>query len=206
MAKKDNIYFDNFTKCADLAYQAAVLLESALKNFDVNEIDKKREEIHEIEHAADAAKHEMIAELVRAFITPIERDDILRLSQLIDDVTDAIDDILIHIYINNIRTLRPDSIPFAGLIVTCCKSLKDMMVEFADFKKSKRLIDCVIDVNRLEEEGDVMYLNAMRELHTTSTDPIEIIVWREIYDYLEKCCDACEHIADVVESISIQNS
>ena len=58
----------------------------------------------------------------------------------------------------------------------------------------------------LEEEGDRLFIESMRRLHAEVTDPIEIIAWREIYVYLEKCCDACEHVADVVESVIMKNT
>lgn len=63
-----------------------------------------------------------------------------------------------------------------------------------------------MEINALEEEGDRVYMEIMRKLHTEVTDPLEIIAWREIYDYLEKCCDACEHVADVVESVMMKNT
>ena len=81
-----------------------------------------------------------------------------------------------------------------------------MLEEFADFKRSKGLRDHIIRINTLEEEADQQFINSMRTLHTTCTDPIEIIVWREIFLYLEKCVDACEHVADTVESVVMKNS
>ena len=61
-------------------------------------------------------------------------------------------------------------------------------------------------INTLEEEADQLFIDSMRDLHTTCTDPIQIIVWRELYIYLEKCVDACEHVADTVESVVMKNS
>ena len=62
------------------------------------------------------------------------------------------------------------------------------------------------EINRLEEVGDDLYVACMRNLHTTSTDPLEIIAWREIYEFFEKCCDTCENVADIIESIVIGNT
>ena len=81
-----------------------------------------------------------------------------------------------------------------------------MMEEFADFKKSKEIYQRIVDINALEEEGDRLFIQSMRRLHTDVADPIEIIAWREIFVYLEKCCDACEHVADAVESVMMKNS
>ena len=84
--------------------------------------------------------------------------------------------------------------------------VKLMLKEFASFRHSKSLRDHIIAINTLEEQADQVFVTSMRELHTTCTDPVEIICWREVYFYLEKCTDACEHVADVVEQIVMKNS
>ena len=83
---------------------------------------------------------------------------------------------------------------------------KELLEEFADFKRSKKLKEQIIRINDLEEESDRLFMSSMRDLHTQSTDPLRIIAWREIYGYLEYCADACEHAADVVESVVMKNS
>ena len=207
MAKKsDNYYFENFIQCVECGCQAAMMLEENLANFDVNRLSENLDELHKIEHDADKKKHEMMGVLVKAFITPIEREDIILLSQCIDEVTDQIEDVLIRIYINNVHTIRPEALQFTKVIIRCCKVLKEIMEEFANFKKSKTLHGLIIEINALEEEGDRLFIDSMRRLHTEVTDPLEIIAWREIYNFLEKCCDACEHVADAVESVMMKNT
>src|SRR5699024_9774859 len=159
-----------------------------------------------IEHAADDKKHELLNVLAKAFITPIEREDIILLSQNIDEVTDKIEDVLLRIYCNNVQKIRPEALELSRLVIRCCEEAKLMAEEFADFKRSKSLRDHIIRINTLEEEADQQFINSMRTLHTTCMDPIEIIVWREIFLYLEKCVDACEHVADTVESVVMKNS
>ena len=204
--KSDSYYFQNFIECVECGCQAAKMLEDNLNHFDTGLLQDKLDELHRIEHDADKKKHEMMAVLVKAFITPIEREDIILLSQSIDEVTDKIEDVLIRIYINNVQQIRPEALAFIKVIIRCCEALKEVMEEFADFRKSKTLHDLIIEINALEEEGDRLFIESMRRLHAEVTDPIEIIAWREIYVYLEKCCDACEHVADVVESVIMKNT
>lgn len=207
MSKKmDRFYFDNFVESAHVSCEASKMLKNVLSNFDVATLAESRVALHEIEHKGDSKRHEMTAVIVRAFITPIEREDILKLSQYIDDVTDSIEDILIRIYINNVTQIRPDSLEFMDIVIKCCEAMEEMLKEFHNFKKSKKLNELIIEINRLEEVGDDLYVACMRNLHTTSTDPLEIIAWREIYEFFEKCCDTCENVADIIESIVIANS
>ena len=188
--------------CRDVVVQGNPRVYKALRD----QLAAVLDELHRIEHDADKKKHEMMAVLVKAFITPIEREDIILLSQSIDEVTDKIEDVLIRIYINNVQQIRPEALAFIKVIIRCCEALKEVMEEFADFRKSKTLHGLIIEINALEEEGDRLFIESMRRLHAEVTDPIEIIAWREIYVYLEKCCDACEHVADVVESVIMKNT
>ena len=207
MAKKsDNYYFENFIECVECGCQAARMLEENLADFDVHQLSDKLNELHKIEHDADKKKHEMMAVLVKAFITPIEREDIILLSQNIDEVTDKIEDVMLRLYYNNIQSIRPDSLELVSIVVKSCDMVKLMLKEFASFRHSKSLRDHIIAINTLEEQADQVFVTSMRELHTTCTDPVEIICWREVYFYLEKCTDACEHVADVVEQIVMKNS
>lgn len=207
MAKKqDSVYFDSFIKCTDYSCQAAHMLEETMANFDVEKMADQMEAIHTIEHAADMEKHELLNTLIKAFITPIDREDIILLSQNIDDLTDNIEDVLIRIYYNNIRTIHPDALELMRIVCRCCEAVKVMMEEFADFRHSKKLHEQIIKINSMEEEADKVYIDSMHRLHTNCTDPMTVMTWREIYSYLEKCADACEHVADTVESVIMKNS
>ncbi|MEG1997518.1 MAG: DUF47 family protein, partial [Clostridiales bacterium] len=155
MSKKtENYYFNNFIESINLTCEAAIMLNACLTNFDASVLPQKLDEMHEIEHQGDNKKHKLTSEIVRAFITPIERDDIIQLSQNIDNVTDSIEDILIHIYINHITVIPPEAIEFSEVVIRCCQATRNMMEEFRHFKKSKRLRELVIEINRIEETGD----------------------------------------------------
>lgn len=204
--KKDSYYFENFVSCVECSTRAAKMLQENLIHFRRENLKEKLDAIHQVEHDADRKKHEMMAVLVQAFITPIEREDIILLSQCLDEVTDKIEDVMIRLYIDNVRDIRPEAIEFATLLIQCCEALSRLMQEFEHFKKSKVLSDYLIRINELEEQGDQLYIRSMRRLHKETDNVIDIITWREIFTYLEKCCDACEHVADAVESVIMKNT
>lgn len=204
--KKGNDYFEMMAELVTYSCEAASLLNEILKDFNAAQLEEKLEKMHEIEHTADIKKHDMMNKLVKEFITPIERGDIIELSHQIDNVTDAVEDVLVRLYMFNINSLRSEALEFCSIIIESCTKLKKLMDEFRNYKKSTTIRDLIIDINALEEEADRLYTKSMRNLFTTSTDPIEIITWKDNFYFFEKCCDACEAAADVVECVIMKNS
>jgi len=204
--KRDYNYFNKFVELVGYSCKCAEILHETLISFDPTTIEAKLEELHKIEHAGDLSKHELMARLATEFIAPIEREDIVKLSQEIDDITDAIEDVLIKIHMYNVTSIKPEVIEFSDLISKCCAALKIAVEEFSNFKKSSTLNEKIIEVNQLEEVGDKLYYETVHKLFLNSNDALELFVWTEVYDRLEKCCDACEEAADVIESIVMKNS
>lgn len=202
---KKNDYFDMMEELVGFSARAARLLLDYLTDFNAEQIEKKSEELHKIEQEADEAKHQALAMLMREFITPIERDDIFRLIQIIDDVTDAIDDVAINLYMYNIRSIPRDAISLAALVERCTKALAETMKELRHFKRSTTLQPLIVKVNSIESEADGVYIKAMRALITSGGDPLVIMGVREVYACLESCCDLCEHAADVIENTIMMN-
>lgn len=204
--KKDFNYFKAFVDLSKGSLKAAELLSTTLHNFDVNKIEEKIKEMHTIEHNADLERHEIMNRLIKEFLPPIEREDIISLADNIDDVIDSIEDVLIGIGMYNVQTIRPEIVKFTDIIMDCCKSMSAALTEFEHFKRSQTLHDAIIEVNRLEEVADQLYINGVRNLYKTSKDPIELMVWTEIYRLIEKCCDQCEEVANDIENIVMKNS
>ncbi|MGL4736920.1 MAG: DUF47 domain-containing protein [Cellulosilyticaceae bacterium] len=204
--RKDFDYFAMFVEAVEYACDAATMLHRILGHFETAKLEEQMRAMHEIEHAADNIKHEMMKELARAFITPIEREDIILLAQEIDDVTDAIEDVLLHLYMFNIQTIRPEALRFTGIIEKCCEALKVALEALPNFKKPELLSKSIVEVNGFEEMGDSMYKEAMHTLYRDVKDPIEVMSWSRMFTCLEKCCDTCEHVADAVETIVMKNS
>ncbi len=205
--KKGNDYFEMFVRLADFSCSAAKQLCGIIGRFDPEKMPEEMKSMHVIEHSADVEKHNMMKLLAREFITPIEREDIFLLAQELDNVTDSIDDVTMRIYMYNIRAIRPDAVRFAQLIQRCTDALREAMAAFSDFRKhSAKVNECVITVNALEEEGDRLYTEAIRRLYCSGLGHLEIIAWTEVFERLEMCCDACEHVSDVIESVVMKNT
>ena len=206
MAKADRFYYENFLTAADCCGKAAVYLQECLTNYDYANIKEMLTKMHELEHSADGVKHEMSAALAKAFVTPLEREDMALISANIDEVADFIEEVLQRIYVNRIQTVMPEAVQFAGMIVECCDMMKQMLSELPNFKKPKKLHELIIALSHKEEECDQLYLEATLKAADFSTDPLVVMFWRDIYDRLEKCADACEHVGDSIETIVMKNN
>ena len=207
MARKQNYdYFGVFVKVADYICQAAAMVDETMRDFSREGLPERMEKVHAIEHKADVQKHEMVKALAREFLPPIEVEDVAEAAQLLDDVVDLVEDVMIKLYTFNIDSIRADALIFSDIIVKCSGALKDAVVQFGSFKKNKGMVDSIVEINRWEGEGDALYTKAMHELHATSKDPVEILVWSRMFDCLERCCDAMEHVADFIENTVMKNS
>ncbi len=206
MAKSDRLYYENFTAAAQCCNKAAAYLQECLTNYDYANIHTMLKEMHALEHAADGVKHEMTSMLAKAFVTPMDREDMAQISANIDEVADFIEEVLQRIYVNRIQTVMPEAIAFAEKIVECCQLMTEMLGELPNFKKPKKLHEMIINLSHKEEECDRLYLEATLKAADFSTDVLTVIFWREIFDKLEKCADACEHVGDSIETIVMKNS
>ena len=206
MAKGDKFYFENFAASTALSKQAAEYLVSCLENYDPSKIEEMLATMHEIEHQADVKKHEMNAALAKAFVTPVDREDLDMLSHQLDDVTDQIEEVLQMLYLNNIQTVDPAAVTFAKNIVKSCELLCQLMSEFENFKRSKKIHDLIVALNDVEEDCDKLYLTSLRTLMVNGAEALTVIAWRDVYGRLEACADACEHVSDCVGSVIMKNT
>ena len=204
--KADRFYYENFREAAEHCCRAADYLVECLSSYKPDRIREMLEKMHEIEHSADKKKHEMSAALAKAFVTPIDREDLAELSQNIDEVCDVIEEILQKFYINQIQTVTRDGLLFAKKIADCCRLMKDMLSELENFKKPEKLHAMIVELNHTEEECDAIYLESALRVREQRSDVLEIVAWREIYHCMESCADACEHVADSVETIVMKNT
>ena len=206
MAKNRIDYFQVFSNMTEHSLRAAKLLNEIILNFNAETLPKKIAEMHEIEHAADDEKHRMMENLVKEFLPPIEREDINSMCHLLDSVTDDIEDVLLKLYTYNVTKLRSEALDFKEIINRCCEKLVEAIAEFANFKKSVKLKEYIIEINKLEEEGDRLYTNAVRRLFTSTDSAVELIIWRETFHRFEECCDSFESVADLIETVVMKNS
>ena len=111
-SKPDRFYFENFVSAAECCCNAAKYLETCLTHYDHREIETMLQKMHAYEHEADAIKHQMSSALAKAFVTPIDREDLAEISQNIDEVADCIEEVLQRFYVDRIEVVTQEAIEF----------------------------------------------------------------------------------------------
>lgn len=206
MAKKNNDYFKLLEQQTSYCVEASNLLEEILCKFNSDNINAYRTQMHDIEHAADKIHHDILNKLSTEFITPIDQEDILRLAQIIDDITDALDQVVMEFYMYHIHHVPEKAAELSKIVNRCVSALHEAAGELKNFKKPAALRELVVKVNDIETEADVVYTDAIYDLFDSSADVRELFGTKAVFESLESCCDLCEHATDVIEQVIIKNT
>lgn len=204
--KNEFNYFDEFAKSANLAKGAAEELKNYIFNFEKTPSDLEMKKIHEIENDADKNLHELKNYLLKDFLPPIDREDIIAIAHKIDDLVDGIDEVIIDINIYNITKITENMKKSISLLKDAALQVNDLIVEFKNLKKIKEIKDKIIEINKIEEQADRFYEESIKELYKNEKDFIQIVKWSKVYETVEECFDACENIADCIEEVLVKNS
>lgn len=200
-------YFALFEKGIEISRKSAKTLQTS---FTDGVIDKDEIALLKaLEHEGDKHVHECTNLIADAFITPIDRSDMMEMVRAIEAITDSIDDIGNQIYMMHISTANATAVKLVELIVQSCEGLCKLMTEFKQFKKNiKTIKEMTVFVNHLEEEGDAIYSEAMRALFDPASkmEMIDVIRLQNLYNTMENSLDYCEDVADIVEKIIISNT
>lgn len=205
--KKFN-YFDAFENHVDLACQEAELLIEVIESFSTSDaLLPEIERAHDLEHRGDEISHDVFSALAVDFVTPIEREDIIAMTQSLDDILDYMEGTIQRFYMLNVSAMHPQAIEFARLLLKSCEALKAAMKDFRNFKNSKKLKQLIIDVSDVEEEADALFFNVIRGLFTEGReDPVNVYIWDKLFQRLENTADACEHVADTMGTVMMKNA
>jgi len=204
---RDRDFFDAFSKHAKLCVQGAQKLTELLEN--PADAEKLAREVKQIEHDADTITHQTVKRLHETWITPLDRADIHSLITSLDDVLDMIEAVSERVAIFRVRERNDIAVKLAAVLLKACKTLDKAMTHVNDVAKgSGQILEAAVEANRLENEADDLYRKALGELFNppegTTVNALEVLKWREIFDYLENATDACEDVANVLEGIVLE--
>jgi predicted phosphate transport protein (TIGR00153 family) len=199
---KEEQYFDLFLQMTLYICDAARELKGMLadKNHNYQDYSKR---IKGLEHACDELTHTISTKLNKSFITPFDREDIYMMSSALDDIVDLIDDAARAIIDFDVHEIKPYAREFAGVIEKMAEQLREIV---SILRKPKNVTQRLVEIHRLENEGDDIYHAAIRELFHEEHDPLTVLKWKEIYEKLEAAVDRCENVANIIESVIIKHT
>ena len=205
MKKEKYNYFDEFIAMSEEIVLSAQILKETLNKFDLNLLEENSEKVHELENEADKRVHQIENRLIKDFITPIDREDISLIGNRLDDIEDDIDEILINFKILNIDKIRTGINELTDLLIVCTNVVKDICLNLKNFKKIELIREKIVEINKLEEQGDRKFEKFMKDLYQNETNSVEIIKWTSIYKCFENAFDDCEKLGDFVDDVVMKN-
>lgn len=197
---RDSQFYDLFAQVASRMSGSAALLHELFK--DPLRIDHHVSAIKTLEHEADNLTHDTIDRINRTFVTPFDREDIHALAGHLDEVVDLIDGCARRVSIFHIKESRPEAVVLSEVLLRATRCIEDAVKRMKD---PKTVTAANRQLKLLEEEGDALYHEAMERLFSNSTDAIEVIKWKELYDKVEDAIDQCEDVGNTLQSIALKN-
>lgn len=201
---KEQKFFELFEESAKNIVKASLALQEMLDSWKF--VDSRVAEICEMEHHGDTITHQITSLLHRSFITPFDREDIARLANTMDDVLDYIDTATDTMFLYKIESPTERAKELVQIIVDGAKEIEKAVSGLRRRSELRQIEKRCVEINRLENMADRVYRAAIAELFENSTDIVQLIKWREIYDYLETATDRCEDVANVLEGVALKHA
>jgi len=198
---KDNVFFDLFNKAGQNTLRSAQLLLEMLETWPSSEGLSR--DILLAEQEGDKITHQLIQRLNSTFVTPIDSEDIYGLASALDDIVDYIEETSDFMVLYKIEAPMEQAVGLAGVLVKSCEQLALALERLRGFRG---LDAYLIEIHRLENEGDRIYRDAVASLFANGIDPMVVIRWKDLFGVLEKAVDATETAAHILEGIAIKNA
>jgi predicted phosphate transport protein (TIGR00153 family) len=201
---RDDKFFKLFEGSARNMVKAAQKLKELVDTWE--DVGGKLTEINDFEHEGDSITHEIMDQLHRTFVTPFDREDIAELAHSLDDVTDFIQAAADAMALYKVDRPRKEAKELSDIIVQAATEIERAMPQLRRRAELMRIIERCVEINRLENVADEIYRSAIGALFENTSDIVEIIKWREIYEHMESATDRCEDVANVLEGVAIKHA
>lgn len=181
--------------------KAANAFVEMLSNFE--NLTEQKSRIKDLEHEGDKMTHHVYTLMDKTFVTPLDREDISELTGNVDEILDYIDGAADRFVLFKIVKPTQYMVELSKVLLSATQEVHLLMTRLRNFKSAGDLIDHCRNISKYEHDADAIYRTAIAELFE-STDPIEIIKVKEIYEILEGALDRCADVADTFEDIALK--
>jgi len=204
---RDESFFDEFKKQGNKTVEGCQVFVDMLKTAQgIADVQAAAKRIANIEHECDLITHAVVAKLHTTFITPLDRNDIYRLTTKMDDIMDYIEAAAERMALYEIGVVTPDVRALADVLLQSTQCVSEAVSGFRDLKRPQSILDKCIEINRLENVADSVFRTSLARLFREEKDPITIMKWKEIFELLETATDRCEDVANIIEGVVLENS
>jgi predicted phosphate transport protein (TIGR00153 family) len=200
-APGDREFFDLFEEAGSNTVRAADLLDQLLRNWPDNK--ELGRDLLICEQDGDRITHDLISKANSTFVTPIDREDILTLASGLDDIVDFTEEAADYLGLYKIEAPMEQAQRLSHVLLQCTRQIAEAMPRLRGFRDINHF---VVEINRLENDGDRITREAIASLFDGGIDPMVVIRWKDIYERLEAAIDACERVAHILESVVIKNA
>lgn len=203
---RDEQFFTHFREAAENAAETSRVLAEVVANGA--DIERKVNHLRELEHRGDEISHRVFQSLNSTFVTPLDRDDITKLTTGLDDFVDALEEAGKRLWLYRLGAPTMPATHFSRilkeqgeLIGRAVPLLERTVANAQELRKH------VLELHRLENEADDALNIALAALYEGATDIpalIGALRWGELYQMLEDATDRAEDIADTLEGMLIK--
>jgi predicted phosphate transport protein (TIGR00153 family) len=204
---REGRFFSLFDGHAKLIVDGALALADVLRHYDnANDRAAGIKTIEDAEHGADRITHETVQLLHTTFVTPFDRDDIHRLISRMDDVLDLIQDTAESLVLYDIQKVTPEATQLAELVLRCSERVQSAVGFLASLAEAPVILKICQEIDQLESEADRVMRAAISKLFREENDVRQVIKLKAVYEALESATDKCQDVANVIESVVLENA
>ncbi|MCQ4635953.1 DUF47 family protein [Anaerovorax odorimutans] len=197
--KKEDEFFQLLMDFASKIVKVGESFVDLVSNYE--DVADKVAGIKVLETECDMQAHKILTALNASFITPFDREDIYDITKEMDDIVDSLEEVANRFIVFDVKKLKPECLTMASYIMQAIRELEVLFKHLSEVKKNSVVHEQIIEVNRIENEGDLLYRKALTELFRKEVNPIELIKWKHLYEQLETSLDSCENVANIVEGV-----
>jgi uncharacterized protein len=199
---RDEKFYQFFLQQVEIICKAADLLLEGARAGNA-QIATAAVRIRDLEQQGDEVTHEVFVRLNQTFITPLDPEDIQSLSSHLDDVLDGIEEAVHRMVSYRLTTIPSVAVELCRIVKLCAEELRKAFDALSTGSESG---EHLIEINRLEEVADQLVRSAVSDLFQNEKDPILVMKLKEVYEFLEQTTDACEDVANALQTVTVKNS
>jgi predicted phosphate transport protein (TIGR00153 family) len=204
---REGRFFVLFDSHAALIVDGARALVEVLRRYEIEgERAVGLKVIEDAEHAADRITHETVQLLHTTFVTPFDRDDIHRLISRMDDVLDLIQDTGESLVLYDVQNVTPAATELAELLLRCAERVQAAVKLMASMSEARAMLEICQEIDKLESDADKVMRGAISRLFRDETDVRQLVKVKAVYEALETATDKCQDVANVIESVVLENA